>query len=69
MLYGSPFLATGAGTKSVICSGVQMWSETPGLESIIREGKGFDKASRRALARLRQGLNLQWAPPVRSGER
>jgi hypothetical protein len=33
------------------------------LEELIRERKSFDKARRRALARLRQGLNLQWTPP------
>jgi predicted nucleic acid-binding protein len=29
------------------------------LESLVRERKGFDKARRRALARLRRGLDLQ----------
>lgn len=33
------------------------------LEAIVRERKAFDKARRRALARLREGLDLQWAPP------
>jgi hypothetical protein len=33
------------------------------LEAIVRERKAFDKARRRALARLRQGLDLQWTPP------
>jgi hypothetical protein len=33
------------------------------LESIVRERKAFDKARRRALARLRDGLDLQWTPP------
>jgi len=33
------------------------------LEAIVRERKPFDKAKRRALARLREGLNLQWTPP------
>jgi len=36
---------------------------TDRLEAIVRERKAFDKARRRALARLRGGLNLQWAPP------
>ena len=33
------------------------------LEAIVRERKAFDKARRRALARLREGLDLQWTPP------
>lgn len=33
------------------------------LESMVRERKGFHKARRRALARLRQGLDLQWTRP------
>lgn len=36
---------------------------TDRLEAIVRERKAFDRAKRRALARLRTGLNLQWAPP------
>ena len=36
---------------------------TDRLEAIVRERKAFDKARRRALARLRDGLNLQWTPP------
>jgi hypothetical protein len=36
---------------------------TERLESIVRERKAFDRASRRALARLREGLDLQWTPP------
>ena len=36
---------------------------TDRLEAIVRERKAFDKARRRALARLRQGLDLQWTPP------
>lgn len=36
---------------------------TERLESMIRERKFFDKARRRALARLREGLDLQWTPP------
>jgi len=30
---------------------------------LLRERKAFDKARRRALSRLRQGLELQWTPP------
>lgn len=33
------------------------------LEAIVRERKAFDNARRRALARLREGLDLQWTPP------
>ena len=36
---------------------------TERLEALIRERKAFEKARRRALARLREGLNLQWTPP------
>lgn len=36
---------------------------TDRLEALIRERKAFDKARRRALTRLRQGLDLQWTPP------
>jgi hypothetical protein len=35
---------------------------TDRLEAIIRERKAFDQARRRALARLREGLDLQWRP-------
>jgi hypothetical protein len=33
------------------------------LEAMVRERKAFDKARRRALSRLRAGLDLQWTPP------
>ena len=36
---------------------------TDRLEAIVRERKAFDKARRRALARLREGMDLQWTPP------
>jgi len=36
---------------------------TDHLEAIVRERKAFDRARRRALARLREGLDLQWTPP------
>ena len=36
---------------------------TERLESLVRERKGFDRARRRALARLREGLDLGWTPP------
>jgi len=32
------------------------------LQAIVRERKAFDKARRRALRRLRVGLDLQWTP-------
>jgi hypothetical protein len=36
---------------------------TDRLEAIVRERKAFDRARRRALSRLREGLDLQWTPP------
>ncbi|MDQ7859355.1 MAG: hypothetical protein QN174_08755 [Armatimonadota bacterium] len=33
------------------------------LEMLIRERKAFERARRRALARLREGCDLQWTPP------
>ena len=36
---------------------------TDRLEAMVRERKTYDKARRRALARLRQGIDLQWTPP------
>jgi hypothetical protein len=33
------------------------------LEAMVRERKAFDKARRRALARLDAGLDLGWSPP------
>src|SRR4029453_11162968 len=33
------------------------------LEAMVRERKAFDNARRRALARLREGMDLQWTPP------
>ena len=41
---------------------------TDRLEGMIRERKAFDKARRRAIARLREGLDLQWTPPGARGE-
>jgi hypothetical protein len=32
------------------------------LQAIVRERKPFDNARRRALRRLREGLDLQWTP-------
>jgi hypothetical protein len=36
---------------------------TDRLETMVRDRKAFDKARRRALARLREGLDLRWTPP------
>jgi hypothetical protein len=33
------------------------------LDNIVRERRAFDRARRRALARLREGFNLHWTPP------
>jgi hypothetical protein len=33
------------------------------LESLVRERQVFERARRRALARLRKGLDLRWIPP------
>lgn len=33
------------------------------LEAMVRERKAYDRARRRALARLREGLDLHWTPP------
>lgn len=36
---------------------------TERLEEIVRERKNYDRARRRALARLNEGLSLRWTPP------
>ena len=33
------------------------------LEELVRERKGYERARRRALARLRKGFDLGWTPP------
>ena len=33
------------------------------LEGIVRDRKAFERARRRALVRLRDGLDLRWKPP------
>ncbi len=33
------------------------------LEQIVRGRKSYDRARRRALHRLREGMNLRWTPP------
>jgi len=35
---------------------------TDRLEALVRERKAFDRARRRALARLRDGFDLRWTP-------
>lgn len=32
------------------------------LEEIVRERKGYDRARKRALTRLREGFDLRWIP-------
>ena len=41
---------------------------TERLEALVRERKAFEKARRRALARLREGLDLRWTPPTSRNE-
>ena len=36
---------------------------TERLEEVVRERKGYEIARRRALARLRKGMDLHWTPP------
>ena len=33
------------------------------LEELVRERKGYERARRRSLARLRVGMDLGWTPP------
>lgn len=33
------------------------------LEEIVGQRKTYDRARKRALARLREGLDMQWTPP------
>jgi hypothetical protein len=33
------------------------------LEEIVRQRKTYERARKRALARLREGLDMQWTPP------
>ena len=33
------------------------------LEQIVRERKTYERARKRALARLREGVDLRWTPP------
>jgi hypothetical protein len=36
---------------------------TERLEKMVREGKAYEGARRRALSRLKQGFDLRWTPP------
>jgi hypothetical protein len=38
------------------------------LEELVRRGKAYEVARRRALARLRAGHDLQWTPPASRDE-
>ncbi len=38
------------------------------LEELVKERKGYDRARRRALARLREGQDLGWTPPASRDE-
>jgi len=38
------------------------------LEELVKERKGYERARRRALARLRDGLDLGWTPPASRDE-
>jgi predicted transcriptional regulator len=38
------------------------------LEQIVRERKTYQRARKRALGRLREGLDLRWTPPVSRDE-
>jgi hypothetical protein len=33
------------------------------MEQIVRERRTYERARKRALARLREGIDLQWTPP------
>jgi hypothetical protein len=38
------------------------------LKQIVRKPQGYDRARKRALARLRKGMGLNWTPPRSRGE-
>lgn len=38
------------------------------LEGIVREDREYERARRRALARLKKGFDLQWTPPADRAE-
>ena len=41
---------------------------TTRLEQIVRERKTYDRARKRAVARLREGMNLHWSRPTSRDE-
>ena len=38
------------------------------LEQIVRDRKTYQRARKRALARLREGMDLRWTPPTSRDE-
>jgi hypothetical protein len=38
------------------------------LEQVVRKRRDYDRARRRAIARLREGMNLHWTPPTSRDE-
>jgi hypothetical protein len=38
------------------------------LQEVLRERKRYDRARKRALARLKEGLDLGWTPPASRDE-
>jgi hypothetical protein len=38
------------------------------LESLVREGRNYDRAKKRALTRLREGMDLGWKRPASRDE-
>ena len=48
--------------------GVRFWGLAAKLEEIVRERKGYTRARKRALARLREGFDLAWSPAVSRAE-
>lgn len=41
---------------------------TDRLEQIVRERNGYDRARKRALRRLQEGMDLKWSPPASRDE-
>lgn len=38
------------------------------LEGLVREDREYERARRRAMARLEKGFDLRWAPPAKRAE-
>ncbi len=38
------------------------------LEHVVRQRRSYEQARKRALARLRAGMDLQWTPPLSRDE-